>query len=329
MNCLNCGTYNESTSRFCMKCGHPLSSVPVTAADAPAVSPPAAPTPTGWTPAGYSAPPPAQYSSPQFPYAPQPGYAGVPFHGASGRSGVGLWGPFAGYGTRRRHVGWLMDGEGHRAPDLQAQVDAKFKAREIPGAVLYRDTLVAQGIFVETRHYFIIRRGLATLALYIAQFGKDLFISQASYLKPPISNVRAIAAGVMLLFQAYMSFFYPLTLGNAVNDFGNSLSSSFNPFGGGSSFGTGPLIFLACVLGPLGGINALALLALVCFSAYKWLTEKDFLAALRVPPNEFNEDDLMAMEKAVEETVRQSLTELKLNPDNLRPASAGRGGQLF
>lgn len=318
MNCPNCGTYNESTSRFCMKCGQALSSVPVTAADAPAASPPPAQTLTGWTPAGYAAPPPAQYSSPQFSYAPQPGYAAVPFHGASGRSGVGLWGPFAGYGARRRHVGWLMDGEGHRAPDLQAQVDAKFKAREIPGAFLYQDTLVAQGVFVETRRYFIIRRGLASLALYIAPFGKDLFISQASYLKPPISNVRAIAAGVMLLVQGYMTFFYPATLAGAAN----SLSSFFDPFGGGSGFGAGPLIFLACVLGPLGGLNALALTALLCFSAYKWLTEKDFLAALRVPPNEFNEDDLMAMEKAVEETVRQSLDGIGLNSKKLIPMTS-------
>jgi hypothetical protein len=37
----------------------------------------------------------------------------------------------------------------------------------------------------------------------------------------------------------------------------------------------------------------------------------------------------MAMEKAVEEVVRQSLTDLKLNPDNLKAMTVGQGGQLF
>jgi len=37
--------------------------------------------------------------------------------------------------------------------------------------------------------------------------------------------------------------------------------------------------------------------------------------------NEFNEDDLMALEKAVEQTVRVSLDEIGLDPDDLKPIS--------
>jgi hypothetical protein len=39
---------------------------------------------------------------------------------------------------------------------------------------------------------------------------------------------------------------------------------------------------------------------------------------LRVSPNEFHENDLMAMEKAVEQTVRISLDELGLDPADLQ-----------
>jgi hypothetical protein len=223
-------------------------------------------------------------------------------------------------------VGWLLEGEGHRAQELLKHVEGKFKDREIPGAQIFRPTLTARGVMVESRPYFVLRRSLASLALYITQFGHDLFISQASYLKPPISNFRVLVAGALLLFQGFMTFVYPAVINNAFN----AMTQSFNLLGGGQ-LNSGPLLFLLCVVGPLGGLNSLLLFLFFCFSAYKWLTEKDFWAALRVPPNEFNEDDLMAMEKAVEATVRQSLTDIKLNPDALREATTGRntGGQLF
>lgn len=199
----------------------------------------------------------------------------------------------------------------------------KFKERNIPDAYTTKATLTAQGVIVENRPYFILRRGLASMGLYIAQFGRDLFVSQVSYLKPPVSNLRILFVGGMGLFWLYMTVGYPLSVQSALG----GLSSVLNPFGGGQGPDTGSLISLLCVIGPLGFLNNLALFLLLCFSAYKWLTEKDFLAALRVPPNEFNEDDLMAMEKAVEETVRQSLTDIKLNPEDLQPV--GVKGQWF
>ena len=214
-----------------------------------------------------------------------------------------------------------MNGEGHRAPELAARVETRFQERQIPSAMSATERLIAQGLVVETRQYLVIRRGLASLGLYISTFGRDMFISMVSYLKPPVSNVRLAVVGLMLLFQFYTVFVLPNSLGQVVG--------GFSPFGGSSS---GNAFFQLCLLVPLGIVNSLLLLILLCYSVYKWLTEKDFAAAVRVQPNEFNEDDLMAMEKVVEETVRQSLTELKLNPDDLKlaaPGTAGTGRQLF
>ena len=50
MNCANCGTANESTARFCVKCGAPLAAAappppPPTPVAAPAYAQPAAPRP--------------------------------------------------------------------------------------------------------------------------------------------------------------------------------------------------------------------------------------------------------------------------------------------
>jgi hypothetical protein len=64
---------------------------------------------------------------------------------------------------------------------------------------------------------------------------------------------------------------------------------------------------MLCVIGPMGILNQLLLGLLFIYSVYKWLRERDFLAVLRARPNEFQHDDTIALEKAVEETVRQSL----------------------
>ncbi|GAB4400679.1 MAG: hypothetical protein OHK0031_19240 [Anaerolineales bacterium] len=165
---------------------------------------------------------------------------------------------------------------------------------------------------MESRPYFIIQRGLISLGLNIGAFGRDLFISMATYIKPPISNFRAILAGLSALMFIGGGPILAGMLGGAASGF--SLM-------GDNSGAIGSLLSVLCCLGPVWGINALVFPLLLLFSAYKWLTEKDFLALLRVSPNEFNEDDLMALEKAVEQTVRSGLDDIGLNPAELHPAA--------
>ena len=105
-----------------------------------------------------------------------------------------------------------MDNKGDSAQDLVDKVDTKFKVRKIPATSVQQKTLVARGVIVENRPYFILQRGLVTLGLYITKFGRDLFISIVSYLKPPISNFRVILLIVMVLFWLYSVFIFPNSL---------------------------------------------------------------------------------------------------------------------
>jgi hypothetical protein len=66
-------------------------------------------------------------------------------------------------------------------------------------------------------------------------------------------------------------------------------------------------------------LNYLALGFFVVFSLYKWLTDRDILAALRQSPNEFDLDDTASLEKAVEQTVREALDSLGLESRVLMP----------
>jgi hypothetical protein len=233
--------------------------------------------------------------------------------GSTGTVPVSIWGPFAGYGTRGRHVSWLINDQGERADALRDAATTRFARREIPRATVQRVTLLRQGILVDSRPYFLIRRGLATAGLYIARFGQDLYVSQVTYFKGPISNVRVLLVVAMVLF----ALIYPAVLNDSANQIG------FNLFGGMSG-SMGGLLALVCCLGPIYLLDYLALGLLALFSAYKWLTEKDLLAALRVPPNEFDTDDIVALEKSVEQTVRESLDVVGIE-QRLMPQAAEYG----
>lgn len=236
--------------------------------------------------------------------------------GSGGASGANIWGPFAGYGTRGRHASWLLDDLGEKAGALHEAVTRRFQQREIPASAMNWTTLVAQGILVERRPFYFVKRGITTVALYIAQFGKDLYISQVTYAKGPISNVRVGILIFMVLFQLYFMFSFSNSVFGAVE----GLLGSLSLFGGGSSASPLSLVFLACCVGPLGFFNTLAWLVLVPYSVYKFITEKDFWAILRTPPNEFQIDDTIALEKAVEETVRQSLDAIGVDSSLMPPA---------
>lgn len=283
MICPNCGAADPGPGLFCMSCG---SRLPMPTIDAPAtLIPEEQPDPSSMLP---PAPAPQAVSS-------QP----IGQMGSAGIQPVNIWGPFAGYGTRGRHVSWLINDQGERADALRDTVAARFERRAIPRATVEPVKLVRQGILVDSRPYFLIRRGLTTAGLYIARFGQDLFVSQVTYFKGPISSMRILLLVVALLF----ALIYPVVYNNAFSQIGISVFGGI----GGDLQG---LMFLTCCLGPIYLVNWLALGILALFSGYKYLTEKDILAALRVPPNEFDIDDTSALEKAVEQTVREALDEV-------------------
>jgi hypothetical protein len=80
----------------------------------------------------------------------------------------------------------------------------------------------------------------------------------------------------------------------------------------------GGLTSLLCLFGPVFALSILGLIGLILYSGYKWLTDRDLLAAFREPPNEFDVDDAAALESAVEATVRESLDAVGI-PRTLMP----------
>lgn len=315
MNCPKCGTQNESDALFCLNCGSTLLKQTIESTPANAMT----------TQNGSFGQPQAQHERPMPPTLSTSGSM-QNFTGQGRQAVFNVWGPFAGRGTQRSHNGWLMDNKGDRAGELVQKVNTKFHDRQIPGAQFEHKILTARGVIVEQRPYFLLTRRMTTVGLYIAQFGKDLFVSIASYLKPPISYLRVMIVALMAAFGLYTMFILPNVLENKINGMMSGLMGGIFGGGGGDSSG---LMSLLCITGPLGTIDMILLGLLLIFSIYKWVTEKDFFAALRSKPNEFDEDDLMAMEKAVEQTVRMSMDEIGLDSNDLIPLQSQESGLLF
>lgn len=300
MECTKCGKENPAGSRFCQYCGAQIGEGAGAAAQAPPARSPApasqprqqqqaARTPAAGARAAtaYSSASPARRQM-----------------GAGGTVTMDIWGPFAGYGQRGHHASWLLDNKAEMADTLHSAISERFQQRQVPQAEMGWQNLTGKGLVVERRPFYFIKRGITTVALYIGEFGKDLYVSQVTYAKGPISNVRVVILGLMVLFQLFFMFGFLPALASSAQE--------FDPF-----FGTGPsiesLLFLSCVVGPLGINNTLMLGLILLYSIYKWFKEKDFLSVLRVPPNEFQLDDIVALEKSVEETVRQSLDAVGLD----------------
>ncbi len=280
MKCTKCQQDNSDGSHFCQFCGTDLLSTSQPSHQA-RQAPPLPNMPLNTTS--------------QRPFSPPFTASPIGQLGQGGEAFANIWGPFAGYGMRGRHAAWLLDDVGEKAEVLHKTIHHRFNQRQVPASQMDWTTLVAKGLLVEQRPFFLIQRGITTVALYIARFGKDLYISQVTYIKGPFSNIRIALVGLMLLFWLYFVTGYRAALTN---------SFSFDVFGGGAQIP----FFLLCVMGPLGVLNNLSLLTLLLYSCYKWVQEKDFLAFFRQRPNEFEFDDMVALEETVEETVRQSLT---------------------
>lgn len=230
--------------------------------------------------------------------------------GAASVTSASIWGPFAGYGVRGRHVAWLLDDLGARAEDLRQAVTERFLRRTVPGAQVQPRILTAKGVLVEQRPYYLIQRGRATTGVYLAKFGEDLYISQVSYYKGPISALRVL----IVLAMAAFVLIYPAMLSDMLG------GVSANLFGGVS--GLGDIFGTLCCLGPLYLASFLGLTIVSVLAVYRFITEKDLLRPVRAQPNEFDQDDLIALEKAVEQTVRESLDVVGIKRDLMPPAAS-------
>jgi hypothetical protein len=241
--------------------------------------------------------------------------------------GFDLWDPFAGFGRRGRHVSWLLNNLGNQAEALRDEVIKRFESRKIPEANDSPQRLSGKGFFAEQRPYYIIRRKIVSVGLYISRFGEDLYISQVTYAKGAISFGRMLLLALMIIsvifiFAELASFVTSIFLlvGISASD-SEIITYILGLLAALRNYFNSYLSSLSCILFPIGILSMFFIPLIIIHMLYRAYTDRDPFLLLRSPLNEFQQDDIIALEKAVEETVRQSLDSIGIDVNLMPPAA--------
>ena len=298
--CPTCGKIYDSTFNFCKRCGVLLTNAPIPK-EGSVPSQSAQMRTTG---------------SMQKPTIQQ--------MGSEKRTFLSFYDPFAGYGERGRFVSWLLNNLGDRAEMLRNAVTKRFSERQIPATEIKRTQLHGKGLLAETREYYMARRREISVGVYISRFGKDLYISMVTYYKGQISLSRTFLAIFMILFMfavplatLYTYNLWAVSVSNQSDTTQQYQDNYLNPLAGiqeelndfqikVQEFINNMLVFI-CFWGPFAFLDSILVLIGLGYSLLKGISELDALILLRTPPNEFQEDNIVALERAVEETVREAM----------------------
>lgn len=307
--CPECGELNNPSFRFCKRCGILLTE-----------------------------PLPDEVSQTQH----QMPHKAIGQMGRHGKTWLSFYNPFTGFGQRGRFIQWLISNLGNRANLLRETFTNRLAERQIPDAKISLARLSGRGLLTETRDYYIVRRKTTSVNVLISRFGKDLYISLVTYYKGPISWARVFILLLMLLFASGVI----LTAYLAINDEFESRIGQQPTVLETPPPQTNPLDYLdqeniesmqrdfwqtlqdlftyaflsLCCLFPLVLVDIILLILAFGYSVYKGITDLDFFSLLRSPPNEFQMDDIAALETAVEDTVRQALDQTGIDSALLKPA---------
>ena len=287
IKCTNCGTYNLPEYRFCKHCGILMVSDSNIAAGSPE-------------------------QLRQQKNSKAKGHK-IKQIGGTERTFFSISDPFASFGRRGRFDSWLLSNFGDVAEDLRNAVTEQFGKRQIPGTRITFEKLSGKGLRAEVREYYIIRHKAISVGLYISRFGKDLYISMVTYYNGDISFGKT---------AFLLALIVSLTIGSSA--FISKLTSSTETYQ--SALFTAPsmpdfsdLVTALCLLGPFLTLIAFSIILFFVNVIYKVFMGQDPWGLLRVPPDEFLLDDIVALETAVEETVKQALDSISIDRSLLEP----------
>ncbi len=272
---------------------------------------------------------PLQQSVPQPPF--QSVQPGVPGAGSSailpGQGTGSIRSAFAGHGTLTDiHHSWLLNGGRTQAMDVRSAIQDMIHQRTLEGLNVTLQNLVDQSMVAEQRDYVIIKRKAATIFIYVASAGHDLYISRATTVKPALSMLRFI----LLVLIGVTLVFGPAIVVGVIFGIISSLTSaaaSSGSAGGGSTAAIGGILF--------GGVISFLflivyiycsslLVAGIFISIRSWIIEKDFLAVLRPSVlTEFQRDDVALLTSVADDIIKTAVKHLGLDADKITPPSEG------
>lgn len=224
---------------------------------------------------------------------------------------------FAGHGTLIKHHSWLLNGQQSNALAVRQAIMEKIGQRNLDNLSLMQQNLTDQSVVEERRDYIKVKRKVATMFIYVARAGQDLYISRATTVLPAFSMLRIIVLGLILL-----GIFLPLC--NIIAGV-SSASSASSGYANAAAAATGTVLALWGVFMFFFGLPLLWLLLLALGrSITSFILDKDLWVLLR--PNrltEFQRDDIALLEHETDDIIKDALKQLNLDADKIVPPTDG------
>lgn len=252
-------------------------------------------------PAGFFVPnTPLQGAYPQGVYPPS-GYApspyGMPLRAAPASGGVVmLQRAFAGKGVPVHHQSWLLDGNQVQPAALRTSLLENIHKQGVPGVSAVPERLREYSVAMEERDFIRVQYGTASVFVYLAPMGSNLYVSRTSTVQQPFSRARITTLGglLVLLLLCWL------------------LSVIISPY-------AIQVFFEYAFLGLL-----FFFLYILLRSVVSWFTDNDFLVFLR--PNQLNDftlDTLSSVEHVTDKAIRETLKQAGLSAEEVtRPAQS-------
>jgi hypothetical protein len=223
---------------------------------------------------------------------------------------------FAGYGDFLRHYSWSLFGDSGKAGSLRDATLDLLKLRGFEHLSITTAKLRENGHWAEEREYIIMRRGVATVFIYVAPAGQDLYISRATTVQLAFDPIRIIIL-LALLFEIFVG---PSIVQGITSSM--TASAAANPFGAAGLIV--PFLIVVIVFGLLYIPSILALISFSIASIRHWLAERDFWVYLRRNYlHDFEIDDVKLLERTTDEVVNAAGKQVNLDPTKLTPPPAG------
>lgn len=295
MRCSNCGTENAATNRFCQVCGTAL------VAQVPESAPEPSQASMDWrymesdaaAKAIESTPGPSRVLDAPSPKRSVPSPANTANVSQLGRTRIDRLG--------LRLDGWadLIDGAGSQADDLLQFVHRRLSVREMPQVSLDDRALTVGGMAGERRRYHLVGHQVgATLALYIASFGHDLYVTWDLFVRRVWNKSLLIA---IVIFAGITNIFWGI--GGLI---GGIESEKF-------------WVFLSGLFGWVIGTAFSAIGICILVGVAGLILKRSFWAFLTYEYNHFRADDIAAMMFAVHHSILEGLDSIGVDRALIRP----------
>lgn len=294
VSCARCGYQNSDGSVFCIRCGGNVGAANTGSFGNAAFS--------------------SSASQSQYGYQAQAQQAqhGAVFISAPAQMGTGTTsdqtGPhaFAGYGELIQHYAWSLFGESRHAGNFRSAMLEVLQLRNFQNLKLQTEKLRENGYWPEEREYIIMRRGVATIFIYVAPAGQDLYISRATTVQLSFDPIRIV---LFVCLLGYI-FFGPPILQGIMSGMTSSVAA--NPLTAGTLIV--PFLILAAIFSLFYVPSVVALISLLIASVKHWFAERDFWVYLRRNYlHDFEIDDVKLLEQTTDEVVNAAGKQVKVD----------------